>query len=352
MKHRLIAASLGAFGVVMIVVSLSSSTIAGQAPAADAAAKAPAAPAYVVPRTPDGHPDLQGVWANNDATPLERPKELEGRKFLTEAEVAVLKRRAGELFNGETDAAFGDSVYLAVLKEAKDFKSTDTQTGNYNHFWIVEREFDNRTALITDPPDGRVPELTPQAKERQAAAAEYRKLHPADGPEDLPLSHRCVTFGVPRLGAGYNSYFQIFQSRNQVAIGQEMIHDVRLVPLDGRPHLSPAVRQWHGDPRGRWEGDTLVVETTNFSDKSRFQGLSSENLKVVERYTRIGPKTIQWDVTVNDPSTWTKPWTATLLLRSTPDPIFEMACHEGNEGLSGALSGHRALEKAPAKSSR
>jgi len=350
MKPRLIAVSREALAVVIAVGSLSWSTIAGQAPSAGAQANAPGAKSYVPPRTADGHPDLQGVWANNDATPLERPKELQGRTFLTDAEVAVLKSRAAELFNGETDAAFGDSVYLAVLKEAKEFKSTD-KTGNYNHFWIVDREFDNRTALVTDPPDGRIPELTPQAKQRQAADAEYRRLHPADGPEDLPLSHRCVTFGVPRLGAGYNSYFQIFQARDHVAIGQELIHDVRLIPLDGRPHVDSSVRQWHGDPRGHWEGDTLVVETTNFSAKSRFQGLSSENLRVVERYTRIGPKTIQWDVTVNDPSTWTKPWTATVLLRSTPDPIYEMACHEGNDGMVGALSGHRALENEAAKKS-
>ena len=350
MKRRLIAASIEALAV-MAVASLSWSTIAAQAPPAGARGNASSAKkAYVPPRTPDGHPDLQGVWANNDATPLERPKELQGRTLLTDAEVAVLKSRAAELFNGETDAAFGDSVYLAVLKEAKDFQSTDT-TGNYNHFWIVDREFDNRTALITDPPDGRLPELTPQAKQRRAADAEYRRLHPADGPEDLPLQHRCVTFGVPRLGAGYNSYFQIFQARDHVAIGQEMIHDVRLIPLDGRPHVDSSVRQWHGDPRGRWEGDTLVVETTNFSEKSRFQGFSMENLRVVERFTRIGPKTLQWDVTVNDPSTWTKPWTATLLLRSSPDPIFEMACHEGNDGLVGALSGQRALENEAAKKS-
>jgi hypothetical protein len=341
MKHRFVA-SLGALAVAAAVASLSSMTVAGQAPAAGTAG---AAGTYVVPRTADGHPDLSGVWANNDATPLERPKELEGRQYLTEAEVAALKSRAAELFNGETDAAFGDSVYLAVLKDAKDFKSSDTQTGNYNHFWIVEREFDNRTSVVSDPPDGRIPELTAEGQQKRAALAEYRRAHPADGPEDLPLSHRCVTFGVPRLGAGYNSYFQIFQSRDHVAIGQEMIHDVRLVPLDGRPHLDSSVRQWHGDPRGRWEGDTLVIETTNFSPKSRFQNVSSENLRVVERYTRIGPKTLKWEVTVNDPSTWTKPWTATVMLRSTTDPIFEMACHEGNEGLSGALSGYRALEK-------
>lgn len=345
MRHRSCAAFLGALAVVMVLVAFSSSTVAGQASSAGAKAKPSAVKAYVPPQTPDGHPDLQGVWANNDATPLQRPAELAGRQFLTDAEVAALRKRAGELFNGETDAAFGDSVFLAVLKDAKTFTTTDTQTGNYNHFWIVDREFDNRTSLISDPADGRIPPLTPEAAKRQAADAEYRKLHPADGPEDLPLSHRCVTFGVPRLGAGYNSYFQIFQGRDYVAVGQEMIHDVRMIPLDGRPHIASSVRQWHGDSRGRWEGDALVVETTNFSPKARFQNLSAANLRTVERFTRIGPKTIQWEVTASDPSTWVRPWTATVLLRSTPNQIYEMACHEGNEGLSGALSGHRAVEK-------
>jgi len=325
-------------------VSLSSTTIAGQTPSAGTTA--PEAK-YTPPRTADGHPDLSGVWANNDATPLERPKELEGRKYLTEAEVAALKRRAGELFNGETDAAFGDSVFLAVLKDAKDFKSTDTQTGNYNHFWIVDREFDdNRTSRISDTADGRIPPLTPAGTKFKADAAAYRKDHFADGPEDLPLSHRCITFGAPRLGAGYNSYFQIFQSKDYVAIGQEMIHDVRMVPLDGRPHVDANTRQWLGDPRGHWEGDTLVVDTTNYSSNSRFENLPATNLHTVERFTRTGPKTIQWDVTVDDATMYTAPWTATMVLRSTPDQIFEMACHEGNEGLSGALSGTRALEKA------
>ena len=344
MRDRFGAAFIGALAVAIGVVSLSSNTVAGQAPAAAAKAKAPAGK-YVVPRTPDGHPDLQGVWANNDATPLQRPTELAGRQFLTEAEVAALKKRAGELFNGETDAAFGDQVFLTVLKDAKSFSTSDAATGNYNHFWIVDREFDNRTSLVSDPADGRIPPLTPEAEKRQAADAEHRKMHPADGPEDLPLSHRCVSFGVPRLGAGYNSYFQIHQSRDVVAIGQEMIHDVRLVPLDGRPHVASAVRQWHGDPRGHWEGDTLVVETTNYSAKARFQNASSANLRTVERFTRIGPKTIQWEVTATDPTTWVRPWTATVMLRSTPNQMYEMACHEGNEGLSGALSGHRAVEK-------
>jgi hypothetical protein len=337
---------------ILLLMSFSSSSGAGQG--SSPAAKAPAATAYKAPRTPDGQPDLQGVWANNDATPMERPKELEGRQFLTEEEVAALKKRAGELFNGETDAAFGDSVFLAVLRDVKgkDFKSTDT-TGNYNHFWIVDREFDNRTSVISDPPDGRIPPLTDEGRRRQEAAAEYRKLHPADGPEDLPLGHRCVSFGVPRIDAGYNSYFQIVQSRDYVAIAQETIHDVRIIPLDGRTHLPSSVKQWHGDSRGRWEGDTLVVETRNFSAQSRMlRNPASANVHVVERFTRIGPKTIRWDVTINDPTTWTRPWTATVMLRSSPDQIYEMACHEGNEGLPGALSGYRAQERKAAESAK
>lgn len=345
MRHSIRAAFVGALALVLLVV-FASSTVAGQASSAGVSAKPSAASAYKAPRTPDGQPDLQGVWSNNDATPLERPKELEGRALLTDAEVAALKKRAAELFNGETDAAFGDSVFLAVIKDAnsKDFKSTDT-TGNYNHFWIVDREFDNRTSVVSDPADGRIPALTPEGEKRRAALAEYRKAHPADGPEDLPLSHRCVTFGVPRLGAGYNSYFQIVQSKDYVAIAQEMIHDVRIIPLDRRPHLPANIRQWHGDARARWEGDTLVVETKNYAANSRFQNLPAENLHTIERFTRTGPKTIKWDVTVNDPITYTRPWTATVVLRSTPDQIYEMACHEGNEGLPGALSGYRAQER-------
>jgi hypothetical protein len=327
------------------VVAFSTTTITAQTPTKAAA--------YKAPRTTDGQPDLSGVWANNDATPLERPKELEGRKFLTDAEVAALSKRAGELFNGETDAAFGDSVFLAVLKDAKTFKSTDTQTGNYNHFWIVDREFsDNRTSRNSDPEDGRIPALTPAGEKYKEEAAEHRKMHPADGPEDLPLSHRCVTFGAPRLGAGYNSYFQIFQSKDYVAIYQEMIHDVRIVPLDNRPHMNSNVRQWFGDSRGHWEGDTLVVETTNYSPKALYQNLPSTNLKTVERFTRTSPKTIEWSVTANDPTMYTKPWTATVILRPTTDHIYEMACHEGNEGLSGALSGNRALEKQAAEAAK
>jgi len=305
-----------------------------------------------VPRTSAGRPDLQGVWANNSATPLERPDELTGREVLTEMEVAALTQRAGELFSDDADdAAFGDAVFLSTLRQAESYQSTDgvtddapAGTGNYNHFWLVERNFDNRTSVIVDPPDGRIPPLTPQAQKKEADAAEYRRLHPADGPEDLPVGHRCVTRTLPRLLAGYNSYFQIVQTPGYVAIVREMIHETRIIPVDERPHLGPKIRQWSGNSRGHWEGDTLVVDTTDFSPKANFRG-SSEDFHLVERFTRVDGDTIHWEVTMEDPTTWTAPWTAAVVLQRTEDPVFEYACHEGNEGMAGTLAGHRAQEK-------
>src|SRR5216683_1951501 len=209
---------------------------------------------WTPPRTVDGQPDLQGVWANNNATPLERPKELAGRAFLTEQEVAALKKKADELFSGESDAAFGDTVFLSALANVQGtksgFKSTDGETGDYSSVWTVERDWDNRTSLITDPSDGRLPAMTKQAEQKQLSVAAARK-GPPSGPEDRSLSERCITFGSPRLGAGYNSYFHIVQSGKTVAILMETIHDVRLIPLDGSPHLASNIRTWLGDPRGR-----------------------------------------------------------------------------------------------------
>ncbi|HLI86626.1 MAG TPA: hypothetical protein VKV17_22155 [Bryobacteraceae bacterium] len=313
-------------------------------PAANAAKNG--AGAWKLSKTPDGQPDLQGVWANNNATPLERPKELAGRAYLTEQEVAALKQKAGELFNGQSDAAFGDQVFVNVLANVKGaktgFKSTDGQTGDYSSVWTVERDWDNRTSLITDPPDGRLPEMTPEARQKQLAAAANRERNA--GPEDRSLSERCITFGSPRLGAGYNSYFQIVQSANEVAIVMETIHDTRLIPLDGRPHLPANIQTWLGDPRGRWEGDTLVVDTTNYKPGA-FMNVSSEKLHVVERFTRTGENSLKWEVTIDDPGAWVKPWTAMIPLRQSRDALYEYACQEGNYGLQGILAGARAEDK-------
>ena len=174
-----------------------------------------------------------------------------------------------------------------------------------------------------------------------------RREHPADSWDDRPLQERCITFGVPNLLAGYNSYYQIIQGRDHVVILMEMIHDARVIPLDGRPHLDGEIRQWHGDSRGHWDGDTLVVETTNYSPKSSLRG-SSDDLHLTERFTRIGPDALTYEMTISDPTTWTRPWTLSIPLKSSDGAIYEYACHEGNYGMEGILSGQRAQETAEA----
>jgi hypothetical protein len=320
--------------------------------AAQTASAPRSATPWQTPRTLDGQPDFHGVWANNNATPLERPKELEGRDRLTDAEVEAMKRRAAELFDGTGDAAFGDEVFRTVLasvndpnsgpheKGAKDF---DANTGDYSSVWIVARDWDNRTSLITDPPDGKVPALTPQARAR-AAAVGAALARPAMAPADRTLSERCITYGLPQLLAGYQSYYRIVQSRDSLVIATEMIHDARVVPLDGGPHLPASITQWLGDPRGHWEGDTLVIDSTNFKPRS-FQN-ASEHLHLVERLTRVGPDTLQYEVTVDDPDTWIRPWTLMIPLRRSTDEVFEYACHEGNTGMVGILAGARAERAA------
>jgi len=266
---------------------------------------------------------------------------------LTDEELAGLKRTAAELFGEDAgDAAFGNIFVGALTK--KKYEASDG-VGNYNQFWLVERNFDNRTSLITDPPDGKIPALTPEAQQRDAARAEYRRLHPADGPEDIPLSQRCLARGLPLISAGYNSYYQIVQTPDYVVLHLEMMHDARIIPLDGRPHINQTVRQWLGDSRGHWEGDTLVVETTNFNDKPdgtvQIRASTDTNLRLIERFTRVSANTINYEVTVSDPTTFTRPWTFKIPWKQTKDQIYEFACHEGNEAMPGTLSGYRAQEK-------
>jgi hypothetical protein len=311
---------------------------------------------WTPPRAADGHPDLQGVWSNNNATPMERPKELAGRTTLTDEEVAAMRKKAAELYDGKGDAAFGDTIFQSVWEAVKGSSSGphikaanefDGGTGDYSSEWIVARDWDNRTSLIIDPPDGKLPAMTPEGQARRAAtfAAMSR---PAATPADRGLQERCITYGSPQLTAGYQSYTQIQQTPNAVVIENEMIHDARVVSLDGRPHVPSAIQQWMGDSRGHWEGDTLVVDTTNYKPRS-FMSSSTEKLHVIERFTRSGPDTLKYEITINDPGTWTKPWSMMIPLKNSPHPIYEYACHEGNVGLAGILAGARAEEKAAAE---
>jgi hypothetical protein len=351
MRHRGLVVSAG-LAVALFAVSLAGVKVAGQAAAADGAGKR-----YTAPRTAAGQPDLQGIWANNSATPLERLKEFGDRALLTDQEVARLQKRANEIFGSGADAAFGDDFFKAALEEDpkaadRSTRSFDKVTGNYSAVWLVERNFDRRTSLITDPPDGKVPPMTADAQKRFGAVAARYGIGqgPTDGPEDRPLSERCITFGLPDTLAGYNSYYQFVQTPTSVAILTERIHDVRVIPLNGGPHLPSSVHLWLGDARGRWDGDTLVVDTTNFSAKSSFRG-SDENLHLIERFTRVSPTTINYEFTIDDPTVWTKSWTAMIPLKQSKDQIYEYACHEGNYALPGVLGGARMEERAAANKS-
>ncbi len=265
-------------------------------------------------------------------------------------EVTALRNKAQEFFDTGGDAEFGDTVFEAVLANVKSGASAphkkaekgfDGTTGDYNTAWIVERDWDNRTSLITDPADGLLPAMTPEAKQRAAAAAAARNRAP-NGPEDRGLAERCISFGSPRLLAGYDSYYQIVQSRNSVAIATEQIHDVRIVPLDGNPHPPSTVQNWLGDSRGHWEGDTLVVDTTNYKPGAFMN--ATEKLHTIERFTRTGPGILKYEITIDDPATWTKPWSLMIPLRHTDELMYEYACHEGNIAMMGILKGARLQE--------
>ena len=306
---------------------------------------------WTPPRTEDDHPDLQGTWANNSATPLERPEAFGDKGVLTEEEVAELTQ-AVNVFRDQEQAGdlLGDSLIRKALDPSYD-PEFDKETGDYNAFWLVERHLENRTSLIIDPPNGQRPSQTEAARARAAERSAYRRDHPADGPEVRGLGDRCLHFSVPNTGSGYNSYFQILQTPEQVTIIQEMGHFTRVIPLDGRPHLDAKIPQWGGNSRGHWEGDTLVVESRNYDTRSSFNG-ASENLILIERFALIAPNVLRQELTLTDPDTWTQPWTMELLLDQSQDAIFEYACHEGNYSMPGILGGARAEERAAAKTSQ
>jgi len=281
-----------------------------------------------------GERDLQGIWTNATVTPLERPAEFAGREFLTEAEAVAYEKRVRERNDAdrrETDA------------------EADLATGYNDLFWERGRSVvaTRRTSLVVDPRDGRIPPLTADAQKNAAARAEARRLRPADGPEDRSLADRCIvrgTSGPPMLPAGYSNNYRFVQTPDVVVILVEMIHDARIIPLDGRAHLGVNVRQMLGDPRGRWEGRTLVVETTNFTDKTNFRG-SGQNLRVTERFTRTDEGTLLYQFTVDDPQSFTRPWSGEIPMKKVAGPIFEYACHEGNYSMANILSAARHEER-------
>ena len=292
---------------------------------------------WSAPRTPDGHADLQGTWTNATLTPLERPRELAGKKLFTEEEATAWENR--DLRQGSRDRRDGSAEEDVGRAYNELFFERGTKLARYGG--II------RTSMITDPADGRIPALTAEAEKRLAAARAYAALHPADTARDRSLTERCLHWpesGPPMLPGPYNNGYQIVQTPGYVMILVEMVHDVRVIPTDGRPHLPRTVRLWMGDSVGHWDGDTLVVDTTNFTQKTRFRG-SSENLHVIERFKRIAPDAIQYTFTIDDPSTYTQPWSAELPLVASRETIYEYACHEGNVALMGILAGARADER-------
>jgi hypothetical protein len=293
---------------------------------------------------PDGTPDMQGVWANNGMTPLERPAVWGTRATMTDAELADLKKRAQKMIDGG-DAFFADELILAALEGKTKFSSADTQTGNYDQSWLSDRIWDNRTSLIIDPPDGRIPPAAPGAAElARAQAAARQGRGPADRVQDLSMSTRCISAGTPNLRAGYQSYFSITQGPGVVALSTEMIHDTRIFPIGAGPHVSSAIRQYHGDSRAHWDGDTLIVDTVHFSNAG-VRG-STENLHLTEKFRRVADDTLEYYVTIDDPTMWSRPWTLMIPLKRTGEQMFEFACHEGNYGLRAILSGARAQEQS------
>jgi hypothetical protein len=351
MSERFLAS--GALVAVMVAVALLvPGAVAGQdRPATKAAAaKPPAAPKpeataknLTLPRTADGQPDLQGVWDYRTITPLERPKDLGTKAFFTEAEAAEYEKKENQRQNRDLiDPEQGGLFYPAggVVP--------------YNEFWYDRGNKvagTKRTSLIVDPPDGRLPPWTPEGQKQadlRAAATRNDQLgHPkADSWEDRPLQERCIVglnAGPPMLPGAYNNNVQLFQNPGYVVILNEMVHSARIVPTDGRPHGD--IRQWKGDSVGHWERDTLVVDTINFKRETSLDG-SSANTHLVERFTRVDANTLLYEFTVDDPTMWTRPWTAVVPMTRSDEPVYEYACHEGNYAMSGILAGARAAEKA------
>ena len=286
-----------------------------------------------VPRTPDGHPDLQGVWNFSTATPMERPEELADKETLTPEEAAAWEANL--------------AVERAGLESELDDAPLEFRVGYSVGIWFEwgDSLAGQRTSLVVDPPNGRIPAMRPMVEAQRELTRLLRARH-AHGPEDRGTSERCLlgfNSGPPMTPSAYNNNVQIFQTANHVAILNEMVHNARIIPLDNRPHLPASLRQWVGDSRASWESDTLVVETRNFLGETSLAG-SSANMHLVERFTRVDADTLLYEFTVIDPTTWSGPWTAQVLMTQSDQPLYEYACHEGNYAMASSLSGARAME--------
>ena len=338
MNHRL-ATFLGiaALLALIVVILLAPAPAAAQAQKAAPKAAASTKP-WTAPRTPDGQPDLQGYWTNNSYTPLERPNGVT-KDFYTPAELEEANKKAAEREEEQTVPGTVADVHYDFTQFGLDRGQTRL-TGNL------------RTSVIVEPANGKLPPVTSEGQKRAADRAAERKKQGAqyDQVQNIPLGSRCVysNAGPPMLPPGYNPAYEILQSKDTVTILIEMLHEARVIPLDGRPHAPEGYRSWLGDSRGHWEGETLVVETTNFNDKAAFRG-ASENMKVIERFTRVSDDAIRYEFTVHDPSTWEIPWKGEMPFVKINGPVFEHACHEGNYGVANTLKAVRMEEKKAAE---
>jgi hypothetical protein len=353
MNHRWLASSI----VVVALLTVGTAPAAGQSRSAANLTGATSAL-----RAPDGKPSLQGNWDFRTITPLERPASQANQPVLSEAEAAAIQKEAESR-----------KARLAAPSEVRSQPRAPggggVAVGAYNDFWLdfgTNVVGDRRTSLIVDPPDGRLPALTAGAKRQVASLVEDLALQRpirvldagtrADGPEDRGLAERCIVgfnAGPPMMPSAYNNHLLLVQNSDYVVILNEMVHDARVIPLDGRPHLPSSIRQWMGDSRGHWEGDTLVVKTTNFSDKTASfnpNGMmalgTGSTLNLTERFRRADQNTLIYEFTVEDPTTFTRPFTAALPMRRSDELVYEYACHEGNYGLFSILRGTRAEDQA------
>jgi hypothetical protein len=340
MRRRVLVAA-AALAVIVGILLISAAPAAGQA-SSPATKAAGAGKSWTPPRTPDGAPDLQGIWNTATITPLERPKNLGAKEFYTDEEYSKLTARARQ----------GDVGEEAELGAARE-NELRYDISLYGGFDITKARFasNKRTSLIVGP-EGRIPAMLPEAKQRNAERVAKNKGHEFESYENRPLSERCILMAqemIPMLpAAGEGNLLQIVQGAGYVTLLHETDHSTRVIPTDGRPHIPQSIRQWQGDSVGHWEGNTLVVDTTNFTDRSAFRG-SGAQLHLVERFTRTGDDQITYQFTAEDPTTWAHSWTAEIPMTKTEGPVYEWACHEGNTMISTILRGARVAEEDAAK---